>query len=59
MFCYLTVSIIMQWTSVNMLYQKRQKADIFNEFASSNRKLFTYFFSVVYLSLTLVSSLDK
>ena len=54
------VSIIMQWASVNILYQKRQKADIFNESASSNKKLiFIYFFLVVYSSLTLDSPLDK
>ena len=39
----------MQWAFVNMLYQKTYKTDIFNESASSNRKLiFNYFFSVVY-----------
>ena len=43
----------MQWASVNMLYQKILKTDIFNTSASANRKLiFTYFFLVVYLSLT-------
>ena len=54
------VSIITQWASVNMLYQKRWKTDIFNESASYNKKLiFIYFFLVVYLSLTLDSPLDK
>ena len=54
----------MQWASVNMLYQKRYKTDIFNKFAFANRKLIVIyllfiFFLVVYLSLTLDSPLDK
>ena len=52
------VSIIMQQASVNMLYQKRYKTDIFNKSAFANRKLIViyllfYFFLVFYLSLTL------
>ena len=45
-----------------MLYQKRYKTDIFNKSAFANRKLisiYCLFFSVVYLSLTLDSSLDN
>ena len=56
------VSIIMQWASVNMLYQKRYKTDIFNKSAFVNRKLiviYLFIFSVVYLSLTLDSPLDN
>ena len=53
------VSIIMQWASVNVLFQKRYKTVIFNESASSNRKLIFIFFLVVYLSLTLDSPLDS
>ena len=57
------VSIIMQWASVNMLYQKRYKTDIFNKSAFVNRKLIViyllFIFSVVYLSLTLDSPLDN
>ena len=54
----------MQWASVNMLYQKRYKTDIFNTSAFANRKLVVIyllfiFFLVVYLSLTLVSPLDN
>ena len=52
----------MQWASVNMLYQKRYKTDVFNKSAFANRKLiviYLLFFSVVYLSLTLDSSLDN
>ena len=57
------VSIIMQWASVNMLYQKRYKTDIFNKSAFANRKLIViyllFIFSVVYSSLTLDSPLDN
>ena len=58
------VSIIMQWASVNILYQKRYKTDIFNNSAFANRKLtviyvLLFFFLVVYLSLTLYSPLDN
>ena len=56
------VSIITQWASVNMLYQKRYKiSDIFNKSAFANGKLIVIclFFSVVYLSLTLDSPLDN
>ena len=56
------VSIMTQWASVNMLYQKRYKADIFNKSAFANRKLIIIYlliFSVVYLSLTLDSPLDN
>ena len=57
------VSIITQWASVNMLYQKRYKTNIFNKFAFANRKLIVmyllFIFSVVYLSLTLDSPLDN
>ena len=58
------VSIIREWASVNMLYQKRYKTDIFNTSAFANRKLVVIyllfiFFLVVYLSLTLVSPLDN
>ena len=38
----------MQWASVNMLYQKRYKTDIFNKSAFANRKLiliYVLFFS--------------
>ena len=54
----------MQWASVNMLYQKRYKTDIFNKSAFANRKLIViyllfYFFPVVYLSLTLYNPLDN
>ena len=50
----------MQFACVNMLYQKRKKTDIFNESASSNRKLiFIYFFLIFYLFLTLDGPLDK
>ena len=61
MFFYL-ISIITQWAYVNM-YQRRQKADIFNKSAFANRKLIviyiSIYFSVVYLSLTLDSPLDS
>ena len=55
------VSIITQWASVSMLYQKRYKTDIFNKSAFANRKLIVIylFFSVVDLSLTLDSPLDN
>ena len=56
------VSIITQWASVNMLYQKRYKTDIFNKSAFANRKLiviYLFIFLVVYLSLTLDSPLDN
>ena len=57
------VSIITQWASVNMSYQKRCKADIFNKSAFADRKLIViyilFIFSVVYLSLTLDSPLDN
>ena len=55
------VSIITQWASVNMLYQKRYKTDIFNKSAFANRKLIVIylFFSVVDLSLTLDRPLDN
>ena len=55
------VSIIRQWASVNMLYQKICKTDIFNKSAFANRKLIVIylFFSVVYLSLTLDSPLNN
>ena len=55
------VSIITQWASVNMLYQKRYKTDIFNKSAFANRKLIVIylFFSVVDLSLTLEYPLDN
>ena len=56
------VSIIMQWASVNMLYQRRYKTDIFNKSAFANRKLiliYLLFFSVVYLSSTLDGPLDN
>ena len=46
------VSIIMQWASVNMLYQKRYKTDIFNKSAFANRKLI-----VIYLLLVFFGSL--
>ena len=52
----------MQWASVNMLYQKRYKTDIFNKSAFANRKLiviYLFIFLVVYLSLTLDSPLDN
>ena len=45
------VSVIIQWTSVNMLYQKRYKTDIFNKSAFANRKL-----EVTYLLFTFFSS---
>ena len=32
----------MQWASVNMLYQKRYKTNIFNKSAFANRKLVIY-----------------
>ena len=55
------VSIITQWASVNMLYQKRYRSEIFNKFALANRKLIVIylFFSVVDLSLTLEYPLDN
>ena len=56
------VSIIMQWASVNMLYQKRCKTDTFKKSAFANRKLiviYCLFFLVVYLSLILDSPLDN
>ena len=55
------VSIIRQWASVNMLYQKRCKTDIFNKSAFANRKLIVIylFFSVVDLSLILDRPLDN
>ena len=42
----------MQWASVNMLYQKRYKTDIFNKSAFANRKLI-----VIYLLLVFFGSL--
>ena len=45
-----------------MLYQKRYKTDIFSKSAFANKKLiviYLFFFSVVYLSLTLDSPLDN
>ena len=55
--------MIRQWASVNMLYQKRYKTDIFNKSAFANRKLLVVylfiFFSIVYLSLTLDCPLDN
>ena len=54
----------MQRASVNILYQKRYKTDIFNKSAFANRKLIViyllfYFFLVFYLSLTLDNPLDN
>ena len=43
------VSIIMQWASVNILYQKRYKTDIFNNSAFANRKL-SYLCIIIFFS---------
>ena len=38
----------MQWASVNMLYQKRYKTDIFNKSAFANRKLIVIYLLFYY-----------
>ena len=47
------VSIIMQWASVNMLYQKRYKTDIFNKSAFANKKLIVLYLYIVYFFVSL------
>ena len=47
------VSIIMQQASVNMLYQKRYKTDIFNKSAFANRKLTVIYLLFYYFSSSL------
>ena len=41
----------MQWASVNMLYQKRYKTDIFNKSAFANRKLIVIYLFIFFGSL--------
>ena len=38
----------MQWASVNMLYQKRYKTDIFNKSALANRKLIVIYILFIF-----------
>ena len=44
------VSVITQWASVNMLYQKRYKTDIFNKSAFANRKLEVTYLLFIFFS---------
>ena len=44
------VSVIIQWASVNMLYQKRYKTDIFNKSAFANRKLEVTYLLFIFFS---------
>ena len=44
------VSVITQWVSVNMLYQKRYKTDIFNKSAFAKRKLEVTYLLFIFFS---------
>ena len=48
------VSVITQWASVNMLYQKRYKTDIFNKSAFANRKLEVTYLLFIFFSSSFI-----
>ena len=52
------VSIITQWASVNMLYEKRYKTNIFNKSAFANKKLMVIYLLIFFDSLFILD-LDR